>query len=167
MMAGKTWTFAAYLSLLFVLKTEALLSLTKQYASSISLQMLPRLQTHLIESVTALRYRSLENGNDTDYRDPTLTFSLQQVPLTLVKDLPTASPRPSLLALEHDSGLKNSPYMDQYLESIYRRYRRLYDYSNGDALKAFSSASSCSFAQRKRRNKIRVFIAFVFQHWSH
>ena len=123
------------------------------------------LQTNPFELVTQLRFRNVDYENDTAAA-VTFTLPFQQDPVIRLVDPTTPNRKIQVPVLgEQERGRREE--MDQYLETIYRRYRRLYDYSRGDALKVFSSTITYSFTQKKRRNKIRVFMAFCLQPWSH
>jgi len=171
---SSTWILVA--PLLFGLvpfSTEAL-TFTKREASSGTHAAASRYplvpKWHPFELITQLRYRTVDYENEIDYYTASMTpFSIP------IQPQDTQNSIQKLSTVEQERGHQNTQDMDQYLESIYRRYKRLYDYNNGDALKVFSSTTtttsspSASFVGRKgkRHNKIRVWIALVFQHWGY
>ena len=152
--------------------SEALLSLTTRNAAAVSVSTQQQQHQRQVSNEstvlhkTPLRYRSLKHEND-----PAITFSLPQVPLTFVlesttdpttrqqkqqqqaQDVSSTAAAPAAMA-----SLTNKRSMDEYLDSIDRRYRRLYDVHEGHALVTIFP----SIQKQKRKNRIRVFIAFIF-----
>jgi hypothetical protein len=113
------------------------------------------------ETPSLLHYRHWDYDNDTEYIEaPTIL----QLPLTLQQQQQqTQQQQTQVVPVQQVQGLMNKDMrdMDRYQESICRRYKRLYDCNDGEALKVFSSASS-TVVRRRRLSKLGTWWAFLF-----